>query len=99
MQFNEILKHGTSITELYVEAAKINEKNKLRDANSIMRRIAENQEGFTVIRVKFSNLLTSYYTTYRSIACDIPHDFFQCLVEHRVLKRFRTTSWLLSTEC
>ena len=64
------------ITELYLEAAKINEKNKHRDANSMMRRIAENQEGFTVVRVKFSNLLTSYYTTYRSIACDILHDFF-----------------------
>ena len=76
MQFDEILTHGTRITELYVEAAKINEKNKHRDANSMMRRIAENQEGFTVVRVKFSNLLTSYYTTYRSIACDILRDCF-----------------------
>ena len=76
MQYNEILKHGTSITELYLEAAKTNEKNKHRDANSMMHRIAENQEGFTVVRVKFSNLLTSYYTTYRTIACDILHDFF-----------------------
>ena len=76
MQFNEILTHGTRITELYLEAAKINEKNKHRDANSMMRRIAENQEGFTVVRVKFSNLLTSYYTNYRSIAGDILHDFF-----------------------
>ena len=99
MEFSDILTHGTSVTKLYIEAAKINEKDRLRDAAAMMSRIAENPEGFTVIRVKFSNLLTSYYTTYRTIACDILHDFFPCLVDHRFPKRFRTTSWLLCTKC
>lgn len=76
MEFSDILTHGTSVTKLYIEAAKINEKDRLRDAAAMMRRIAANPGGFTVIRVKFSNLLTSYYTTYRTIACDILHDFF-----------------------
>jgi len=76
MHFHDILANGPAITELHIAAAKFNEKMKNRDEKKLMRRIAEKPNGYTVIRVKFSTLLTSYYTTYRGIAADILHDIF-----------------------
>jgi hypothetical protein len=76
IHFHEITTYGSEVSALYIAAAKINEKTKGRDENEMMRRIAENQKGFTVVRVRFSNLLASYHTNYRAIAADILHDFF-----------------------
>jgi hypothetical protein len=56
--------------------ARINEISKQHYENIMLRRIADDQKGFSIIRVKFSNLLSSYYTNNRGAAADILHDFF-----------------------
>jgi hypothetical protein len=76
IHFHEILAYGSEVSEVYLAAAKINEKTRGSDEKVMLRRIAENQKGFTVVRVRFSNLLSSYYTNYRGIAADILHEFF-----------------------
>ena len=74
--FHEIVSNGTTVTELYIAAAKHNEKMKNRDNNLMVLRIAENQLGFTVVRARFTNVLTSYYNTFRITAADILHLLF-----------------------
>ena len=75
MQFHDS-SNSTATTELQIAAAKHNEKAKGRDENRLMRMIADYPNEFVVVRSLFSGLLTSYATTFRSLAADILHDFF-----------------------
>jgi hypothetical protein len=76
MSFQDNASNGASITELYIAAAKYNEKTKGLSEELIMQRITENPQRFTSVRAKFSSLLISYHTSSRSYVADILHSIF-----------------------
>ena len=76
MAFQDNTRHGASITELYIAAAKLNEQRKGRSEDSLMQKFAENRDGFQIARSKFGNALVSYHTSARVHTAEILHAVF-----------------------
>jgi hypothetical protein len=70
----DILRNGSEVTELYLMPSTT--RRWRTEMKKILRRIAENQLGFTVVRVRFIKLLSSSYITSPGIAADPLHIFF-----------------------
>jgi len=68
--------HWKSITELYLTAAKTNERLNNRNPEELIRKFEDQQSAFTVERGAFTSLLTQYHGSYRNIVADIFHDIF-----------------------
>ena len=73
MEFNDSSRHGASITDLYIEAAKSNETRNGNDPTMLVARVQAAPTAFTVYRGAFTALLTTYSTSNRYVVGDVLH--------------------------
>ena len=78
MSFQENSAHGTSLTMLYIEAAKQNEVQHGRDPKNLVERFDTCPIQFTLLRASFSSLLVTYCSTNRHHAAVVMHAVFSC---------------------
>jgi len=78
MSFQDSSTNGTSITMLYIEAAKQNEAQHGRDPKKLVERFETCPIQFTFFRGNFSSLLTQYSSTNRHHAAQVMHAVFSC---------------------
>jgi hypothetical protein len=76
MEFNESATHGASITDLYIEAAKLNEVRHGSDPKILEARLQDSPTAFTVRRESFITVLTAYHPPNRYNAADVKHAVF-----------------------
>jgi hypothetical protein len=76
MEFNDSTTHGASITDLYIEAAKLNEVRHGQDPKILEARLQDSQTAFTVLRRSFTAVLTAYHQPNSYNAADVMHAVF-----------------------
>jgi hypothetical protein len=73
MEFNDSTTHGESITDLYIEAAKLNKVRHCSDPKILEARLQESPTAFTVLRGSFTAVLTAYHLPNCYNAADVMH--------------------------
>ena len=78
MSFQDNSTNGSSVTLLYVEAAKQNEAKNGRDPKKLKERFDACPIQFTSLRGSFSSILIQYSSTNRYAAAEVMHAVFSC---------------------
>ena len=76
MYFQENDSHTDSLTELFIAGAKRNEIEKGGIPEALARRFEANPVGFSIVRTKYTAVLSAYHTSARVTAAGILHDCF-----------------------
>jgi hypothetical protein len=76
MEFNESATHGANITDLWIAAAKCNEKRLGRDPDLFIDKLLADESTFLALRGSFTGLLSSYHPAARHVTAEIVHAVF-----------------------